>query len=100
MNKDSLVSLKQMMLDIHVITKTLKGMFSTIKYGLENKNCGFGIISSPSAYITHFSFKYYHNTILNEPVLRITSVKSYDDNKNILVNCCNNANTDKYENLT
>ena len=53
MDEASLVSLKPMMMDIYVITNTLKGMISMIKCGLENKNCGFEINYLPSAYITH-----------------------------------------------
>ena len=66
-----------MMLDMHMITYTLKGMFSMIKCGLENKNCGFGINYSPSAYLTHVPSENDKNYIVNKPATLVTPVKAY-----------------------
>ena len=95
MNEASLVSLKPMTLDFHVITNNLKGMFSMLKFGLENKHCVFGMNYLTYIYLTHVPSENDKEDNFNEPSTLITAVKAYQDNQNILVNYHNNTNTDK-----
>ena len=95
LNDASLVSPEAMVMDMPKIINTLNGLFSMIKYGLEDRNGGFGKNRSPSGYLTHVPLGNDANTIVNELATLLTSGRLHQDNRNIIANAYNNANPDK-----
>ena len=70
---DSPVSPPAMVLEMSMIINTLKGLFSMTKYGLDNRNGGFGINCSPSEYLTHVPSETDENTFVKELTTLLTS---------------------------